>query len=157
MTEPPILICAAADLRIPDGVDGTELVVVTATSPVADIRENLDVNEHGFDPAADPVDEPAAEAFRTVLDGCAAITLRWNGTAVCAGMHLPVSDEAAELTGITTLAGYRNRGFGAIVTAALAQLAFESGARQVFLSTDNPVAQRLYERLGFTPTDPGPQ
>jgi predicted GNAT family acetyltransferase len=150
MTEPPILVCTPNDLRTPDAVDGTKLVVVTATSPVADIQENLDVNEHGFDPAADPVDEQAAEAFRAVLAGCAAITVRWNGIAVCAGMHLPVRGEAAELTGITTLDEYRNRGFAAIATAALAQLAFESGAGHVFLSTDNPVARRLYERLGFT-------
>src|SRR5690242_18020387 len=120
----PVLVCTPAELCVPAPVTGLEIVVVTAASPVTDIRENLDTNERGFDAAAPAVDDDAAEAFRSSLDGGQAVTARLGGVAVGAGMHLRVRDGTAELTGITTLIDHRDQGIGAAVTVALAELAF---------------------------------
>jgi ribosomal protein S18 acetylase RimI-like enzyme len=148
----PVLACTPAELCVPAPVAGLEIVVVTAASPLSDVRENLDTNERGFDPSAEAVGDDAAAAFRASLDGGQAVTARRGGVAVGAGMHLPVRDGTAELTGITTLADHRDQGIGAAVTVALAELAFAQGATSVHLSTDNPVALRLYTRLGFRPS-----
>ena|SRR5215217_3969535 len=149
----PILVCTPATLRVPAPVEGLEVVVVGSDSPLADIRETMDVNERGFDPAAEAVPDDAAEAFRAELVGCSAITLRYDGVGVAAGMHLPIREGVTELTGIATVTEYRNRGFGTAATAALCRIAFAGGADLICLTTDNPVAQRVYERLGFAPPE----
>lgn len=130
-------------------MDGVELVLVHETSEVGVIRENLTVNEQGFDPEAPPVDAATAEAFRPTLRGCAAVTARWHGVPVAAGMFTPVEDGRCELVGITTLRRYRGRGFGGAVTARLVEAALEAGASTVFLSTDDEAAIRVYRRVGF--------
>lgn len=128
-----------------------EVVLVDSTSPVSDIRENLDVNERGFDPAAPPVDEAQAEAFRSDLAGGTAVTVRAAGEPVSAGMVLPLRDGVAELAGIATLTGHRRRGYGRIATEALIAAALRLGAERVVLSTGDPAALRLYRAMGFAP------
>ncbi|XVV08859.1 GNAT family N-acetyltransferase [Actinoplanes sp. CA-131856] len=127
-----------------------EVEPVDHTSPVALIRENLDVNEQGFDPAAKPVGDEQAEAFRYELEGARAVTVRAGGQPVAAGMVLPVCAGVTEIAGVTTLTPHRGRGYGRIVTEALLAAAAALGADLVVLSTDDPVARRLYERMGFT-------
>jgi RimJ/RimL family protein N-acetyltransferase len=48
---------------------------------------------------------------------------------------------------------YRGRGFGSAVTAAAARWALDRGAEHVVLFTDlaNPVANAIYQRIGFRP------
>lgn len=130
---------------------GVETVVLDATAPVDLLRENLDVNERGFDPAAAPVTAEQAEAFRPELTDARAVTVRAGGQAVAAGMMLPVRDGVTELAGIATLAGHRRRGYGRIATEALMATAAGLGAELIVLSTGNPAARRLYERIGFVP------
>lgn len=146
--EPMLTLDAATwcDVPAPDGVD---FVIVRETSAVDVIRENLTVNERGFDPDAPPVDAEAAEAFRPTLRGCAAVTARWRGVPVAAGMFTPVTNGRSELVGITTLQQFRRRGFGAAVTSRLVEAAMEAGAATVFLTTDDETAVRLYQRVGF--------
>lgn len=69
---------------------------------------------------------------------------------VAAGMRLAVREGVAELAGIGTLADHRGRGYGAAVTAASALDAFTHGTDLLFLATDNPIARRVYERVGFS-------
>lgn len=129
---------------------GVEVVLVGHTSPTELIRENLDVNERGFDPAAAPVGDDQAEAFRCELEGARAVTVRVAGRPVAAGMVLPVCAGVTEIAGVATLAPHRGRGYGRIAAEALIEAAAGLGADLVVLSTDNPAARRLYERLGFT-------
>ncbi|WP_433290554.1 GNAT family N-acetyltransferase [Actinoplanes sp. CA-030573] len=130
---------------------GVEIVTVGHTSPAALIRENLDVNERGFDPAAAPVGDEQAEAFRYDLEGGCAITVRAGGRPVAAGMVLPVCAGVTEIAGVATLVPYRGRGYGRIVTEALVEAAAGLGADLIVLGADDPAARRLYERVGFTP------
>jgi predicted GNAT family acetyltransferase len=53
--------------------------------------------------------------------------------------------------GITTLEAYRGRGIAAAITAELARIAFGLGVDTAILSTDNPIAYRVYRRIGFRP------
>lgn len=144
-------MCAARDLIPAPPVSGLTVETVTAQADLAAIVENLDLNARGFDPSAPATTEAEAEQFRRGMNGGVAFTARLDGVGVAAGMHLPVTDGTAELAGITTLVPYRGRGIGAALTEAIARHAVHNGAETLFLSTDNPVAQRVYERLGFTP------
>ena len=55
----------------------------------------------------------------------------------------------AELTGIATLPAWRQRGVGAMVTAALTEAVAALGVRTVFLSAGDEDVARVYERVGF--------
>lgn len=57
---------------------------------------------------------------------------------------LLVSDESAYVEGIEIYARFRGRGYGTKAIRLLARL-YDT----VYLSPDNPDAQRLYERIGF--------
>jgi predicted GNAT family acetyltransferase len=151
-----VLRCTEDGLRQLPALADVELVYVHADSSAADIRENLTVNEQSFDPASPEVRLSAAEKFRAQLAECTAITLRRKGHAVAGGMRLPVRGGRAELVGIGTLAAHRRHGYGAAVTVALARDAFAHGAEEVFLSTDDPEALRVYQRVGFTERPPRP-
>jgi GNAT superfamily N-acetyltransferase len=145
--------CTALTWWPPAALDGLELVRVTAASAVEEILEALTVNERGVDPHAPPVPPERAEAFRADLDGCAALVARLLGEPAAGGMYLPVRAGVSELTGIATMVGYRRRGLGAAVTAALAQAAIDAGADLVFLTTDDDAAVRVSERAGFVAPD----
>jgi predicted GNAT family acetyltransferase len=151
-----ILACtpdAVTELAEPPEVS---VVTVDAASPVDDIRENMNTNAQGFYPAAPAATPAAAEEFRSKLAGGCAVTVRWSGRSVSAGMVLPVRDGVTELVGIATLQRYRRRGFATVTTAALARIAFTMGADLAFLSTGHTGARRVYERVGFrTVSAPG--
>jgi predicted GNAT family acetyltransferase len=61
----------------------------------------------------------------------------------------PPVDGIAELAGITTLSPYRRRGIGAGLTSELVRVAFMQGVDTAILSTENPIAARVYQRVGF--------
>ena len=143
---PPLVLEATSWYDVP-APSGVHFVIVGETSPVSLIQENLTVD--GFDPEAPPVDAGTAEAFRPTLHGCAAVTVRWRGVPLAAGMFTPIEDGRCELVGITTLEPYRRRGFGAAVTCRLVRTAIESGAITLFLVTGDETARRVYRRLGF--------
>nr|WP_221374569.1 GNAT family N-acetyltransferase [Actinoplanes polyasparticus] len=125
------------------------MVLIDETAPVALIRENLDVNERGFDPSAAPVTYEQAAAFRREMVGARAVTVRAAGEPVAAGMALPVWSGVAELVGITTLPTARRRGFGRLVTVTLIEAAATLGADLIILSTSDDDARRLYTSVGF--------
>ncbi len=143
------LFLDAATWCEPSRRDGLEFVIVREDSPVDLIRENLTVNQQGFDENAPEVDEFAADAFRSSLRGGAAMTLRCDGIPVAAGMFTPVRSGRCELVGITTLMRFRRQGFGAALTSQLARAALDAGAQTVFLTTGDEDALRTYRRVGF--------
>lgn len=62
----------------------------------------------------------------------------------------PSSATVARLGPVYTPAGERGRGYGAAAVARLTHTLLVAGHRVVlFADADNPVANRLYERLGF--------
>ncbi len=68
--------------------------------------------------------------------------------AVSAGQHNPVGN-VTEIVGVGTLPVARRRGFGAAVTAALAEEARSRGVETIFLSAADEDVARIYGRLGF--------
>ena len=76
-------------------------------------------------------------------------TARLGGRAAGAGMLAPPLDGLAELVGVGTLEPYRRRGVASALTSAAVRTAFDRGLGMVFLTTDDPGARRVYERVGF--------
>lgn len=146
------LLAATPDtLRPALAVPGVSMVTLDARSSLADVREGLDTNERGFNPQASPATDADAGAFRRGLVENRAFTARLHGAPAGAGMFNPPHAGVAELVGITTLAPLRRRGIGSYLTAYAAQTAFALGIELVYLSTSDPAARRIYERLGFRP------
>lgn len=87
--------------------------------------------------------------------------LLWEDTDPVTGHLVPVSMAGCRppVAGVSrvgpvyTPAPYRNRGYGAAVTAAISAESLRSGARQVVLFTDlaNPVSNSIYQRIGYRP------
>jgi len=69
--------------------------------------------------------------------------------AVAGGMFTPVRERRGELMGITTLAPYSQQGLGTGLTAELVLAGVAGGAETVFLTTDDAVALRSFQRVGF--------
>ncbi len=146
-----VLVCTRTTLVQPPLPHDVTMVTVSADSPLDDIREALDVNEQGFDPNAAPATEEDAAQFRPMLAGCRAVVLCLAMRGVSGGMFVPIHHGVTEVAGVATLAAFRRRGFAAIVTAHVAQAAFEYGAELVFLVAANDAAARVYQRVGFHP------
>lgn len=81
---------------------------------------------------------------------------RWVGVRdgselVSVGANAPISPPVPHLASIATLPTMRGQGLGAAVTGSLTRALFVDGHPVVTLGmySDNPVARRVYERLGF--------
>jgi GNAT superfamily N-acetyltransferase len=145
----PLLVCTADTLRSPRPVAGLSVIEVGATSPRSELRENLDLNARGFDPAAALSTDDDAVDFGQGMGTAMAFTARLSGQGAAAGMYLSPHANVTELVGITTLEPMRGQGIGATLTATIARHAFDHGVTVAFLVTDNPTARRVYERVGF--------
>ena len=145
-----VLLARPHDLQSPSLTAHTEVITISRTSSLEDVRENLDTNALGFDEPAGAT-EGEAEAFRTGLVTSRAFTLRAHGRPVAAGMFEAIIGGVTELMGIATLPEHRRRGFAAYLTAAMAESAFAHGATLVFLCAVSEEAGRVYQRVGFRP------
>ena len=147
-----LLACTPEGFRPVTPVPDLTVDTVDATSPAAAWRENYETNAAAFDgPGVPPAGEDAIERFRQELVEGRGFTARLGGRAAGAGMLTPPLDGLAELVGVGTLEPFRRRGVASTLTAAAIRTAFERGLGVVFLTTDDPVARRVYERIGFRP------
>lgn len=147
----PLLACTRETFQPVPPFPGLRFVVLSHESPLAAIQEGLNTNEQGFDPTAPLATESEALAFRGGLITNRAFTATLHDQPVAAGMFTPPVDGIAELVGITTLAAYRRQGIGAAITSEIVRVTFAHGVDTALLATDNPVAYRVYRRLGFVP------
>ena len=60
------------------------------------------------------------------------------------------NSESAMIVGVATALGYREKGYGSAVVRTLCQDCFERGKKYLCLFYDNPVAGKIYNRIGFT-------
>jgi ribosomal protein S18 acetylase RimI-like enzyme len=146
----PVLLARPHDIPPSPAPPHAEVITISRTSSLEEVRENLDTNALGFDEPAGAT-EGQAEAFRAGLVTSRAFTLRAHGRPVAAGMFEAITGGVTELMGIATLPEYRRRGFAAYLTAAMAQSAFAHGATLVFLCAVSEEAGRVYQRAGFRP------
>jgi len=145
-----VLLALPHDLQSPPLPAHTEVITISRASSLEDVRENLDANALGFDEPAGST-EAQAEAFRAGLVTSRAFTVRSHERPVAAGMFEAILGAVTELMGIATLPEYRQRGFAAYLTAAMAESAFAHGATLVFLCAVSEEAGRVYQRVGFRP------
>jgi GNAT superfamily N-acetyltransferase len=68
----------------------------------------------------------------------------WSGW----GREFP---DIAVMGGVATAEAYRGRGLASAVVGAVCERFDSAGGRLLYLGTSNPVARRIYERLGFRP------
>lgn len=76
--------------------------------------------------------------------------VRVPGEGIVARGALQSAEGAAEVVGVATLPSARRRGYGAMVSALLARVAFDRGHDLVFLSAADEDVARVYGRIGFT-------
>ncbi|NOK58805.1 MAG: hypothetical protein GFH27_549301n167 [Chloroflexi bacterium AL-W] len=150
-THRTILACTPTTCYFATPRPRLHFTVLSTQSSLEAIRENLDTNARGFDSTALPSTPTEAAAFRAELITSRAITAKLDDHPVAAGMFTSPIGGVAELAGITTLTDYRGRGIGMATTSELLRIAFTHGVNTAILYTDNPVAYRIYQRLGFQP------
>jgi GNAT superfamily N-acetyltransferase len=147
-----LLIYTAKTLPSVSHIPGLSLIEITDSSPISDVRENLDVNEFGFNPVgAVPATDEQATEFRATLGSARTFTAKLSGQAASAGMYTAPQGGVTQLVGIATLEALRGQGLAGALTARMAETALERGCDLVFLKTGNPAARRAYERAGFEP------
>jgi ribosomal protein S18 acetylase RimI-like enzyme len=146
-----LMTCTRATYRPAPQIHGLAVVTLDRGAPLDAVREHLDVNSRGFNPAAEPATAAAAEAFRRGLEESRAFTAYLDGQAAGAGMFTAPLDGLTELVGIATLEQFRRRGVATALTAQAARAAFDRAAGTVFLSAADEQAGRVYERVGFRP------
>jgi predicted GNAT family acetyltransferase len=146
----PLLICTPEMLRPARNAPDLTVATLTRESPLRDIQQELDINERGFDPGfSGSATAEQAERFRSTLDSTRAFTAYLNGEAVAAGMfHTPLGG-VTQLSGIATLAAFRERGIATALTTFITQSAFDAGVDLVYLAAATGTAQRVYERIGY--------
>lgn len=59
------------------------------------------------------------------------------------------NSESAMIVGVATAEGHRGKGYASAVVEALCRDCFERGKKYLCLFYDNPVASRIYNRIGF--------
>jgi len=94
---------------------------------------------------------PAAIRLLTSAPWQAFASVRAGGTTVAIG-RVAAAAGWAGLTAIEVDPGWRRRGLGAAVTAALVAAAERAGAHRIYLQVEdgNAAARALYRKIGFT-------
>ena len=77
--------------------------------------------------------------------------LEYDGLPVAFAAYNARLPDIVQIGGVWTPPALRGRGYGRGVTAGALIAARETGAARAVLFTDNPVASRAYEALGFQP------
>ncbi|MCM1540269.1 MAG: GNAT family N-acetyltransferase [Blautia sp.] len=72
-----------------------------------------------------------------------------NGCMVSIASTSAENSESAMVVGVATMKELRGKGYASAVVSALCRDCFERGKRYLCLFYDNPVAGRIYNRIGF--------
>lgn len=129
------------------------------THPLVEIREVVsDADLTAFQAIQSEVFDMRQDVATAFLPrrGADADGVRWflatYDDVDCATAAVSVSEHGAGVVGVGTLAAYRHRGIGRAVTAAAVAWAAGHDADLAWLYP-SAMAQRMYERLGFTTLD----
>lgn len=72
-----------------------------------------------------------------------------NGSMISVASTSAENSESAMVVGVATVKEHRGKGYASAVVRALCQDCFERGKKYICLFYDNPVAGRIYNRIGF--------
>jgi GNAT superfamily N-acetyltransferase len=157
----PFMIVTAAELVGPAPVDGVEVVVLDASASDEELRGVALAQREAFGDSGEPQDDAdftddVAGLRAAVESGKFAVLAR--GAAGTAGAGVPMGGGTCgvaiagttEVGGIATRPGFRRRGIGAALTAALTRhLVDVVGLECVWLSPAGPDQERLYGTVGY--------
>jgi len=100
-------------------------------------------------PEADATRTFAAHAIEGHVQRGEAFLLEVNGTAVSLCTHNARVRDHVQIGGVWTPSALRGRGYARRVVAGALRVAEQDGVTRAVLFTENPVARRSYEALGF--------
>ncbi|QRY43330.1 GNAT family N-acetyltransferase [Mycolicibacterium boenickei] len=111
------------------------------------------LNEFFIEAFGEPSNVEASRAMLTSIVDAGDHVLLWvvDGEPVSMARVRAAVAGASRIGPVYTPPGHRGHGYAAAVTAAAARFARSEGAREVvlFADTDNPVSNRVYQRIGF--------
>ena len=81
--------------------------------------------------------------------GKAAVGGFLDGRLITTASTSAENSESAMVVGVATAIDYRGKGYASAVVSALCRDCFERGKKYLCLFYDNPVAGRIYNRIGF--------
>jgi len=141
----PVLTLDTAELIIPKDV---ERATVLVSKTKQDANHAQRVASTAFESElGDEVDAPGDPA------GGGSVLARIGDRAVATAFWTAVEDGVTEIAGVATLPWFRNRGLGAVVTAAAVVAARDlAGASLAWMTPGHDSADRIYRRAGFAPT-----
>ncbi|MCV7251635.1 GNAT family N-acetyltransferase [Mycobacterium hackensackense] len=141
------------DLAAPSGVAGeSRLAVGREVELLVDWLDAFFVEAFGL-----PSDRTARRAYLdeiAVADGDIVVWTAGSAPVSMARVHAPLAG-VSRIGPVYTPPEHRGHGYAAAVTAAAARHAHRRGADEVVLFADaaNPLANRVYQRIGFTAVD----
>ncbi len=89
------------------------------------------------------MEEEMAQGSKTAVGGFL------NGQLIATASTSAENRESAMVVGVATAQEYRGKGYASAVVSALCRDCFERGKKYLCLFYDNPVAGRIYNRIGF--------
>lgn len=111
------------------------------------------LNEFFIEAFGEPSNVEASRVMLTSIADAGDHVLLWvvDGEPVSMARVRAAVAGASRIGPVYTPPGHRGRGYAAAVTAAAAQFARRGGASEVvlFADADNPVSNRVYQRIGF--------
>lgn len=140
----------------PDGVCGLEdtggfvvrrleredvLEAVSLLSAIEEFAKTYKKEE--FQEQVKRMDEEMAQGSKAAVGGFL------DGRMVSIASTSAENSESAMIVGVATLPEYRGKGCASAVVKALCRDCFERGKKYLCLFYDNPVAGRIYNRIGF--------
>jgi RimJ/RimL family protein N-acetyltransferase len=137
------------ELDAPSGVAGGRRTAGTGDAETV-VRW---LNEFFIEAFDEPSNVEASRAMLTSIADAGDHVLLWvvDGEPVSMARVRAAVAGASRIGPVYTPPGHRGHGYAAAVTAAAAQFARRGGASEVvlFADTDNPVSNRVYQRIGF--------
>jgi ribosomal protein S18 acetylase RimI-like enzyme len=147
----PVMLCPPGSASPVPAPAGVELVVPDTED---EVRAMLAAQYEAFGEPPQVPDSEVAKTLDRLRSGGFAVLARDSvtGEPAGAGVAEAISGGTTEVAGIGVRASYRQRGIGAALTAFLTAAVHDAGARTVFLTPAGVPEQRLYARVGYTPT-----
>jgi ribosomal protein S18 acetylase RimI-like enzyme len=159
----PFMVVTAAELTGPAAVDGVEVVVLDKSATDEELRGVALAQREAFGESDEPQDDAdfsddVAGLRGAMESGKFAVLARGAAGTASAGIPMAGGTSGAssaetgttEVGGIATRPGFRRRGIGGAVTAALSRHLLETvGLECVWLSPAGPDQERLYASVGY--------
>lgn len=139
--------------RVEIGQEQPDNIVIRRLDKV-DVREAIDllsdIEEFGKTYKKNKKEEQIGRMEDEMAQGSkVAVAGFLNGRMVSIASTSAENSESAMVVGVATIKQFRGKGYASAVVSALCQDCFERGKGYLCLFYDNPLAGRIYNRIGF--------